>query len=44
MVADEFGGMESVEEAVAEKFGELREGVVWQAMEAALVIEEPMGG
>jgi len=44
VVADEFGGVEGVEESVAEEFGELGEAVIGQTVEAALVIEEPMGG
>ena len=44
VVADEFGGVEGVEELVAEEFGELSQAVIGQTVEAALVVEEPMGG
>ena len=44
VVADEFGGVEGVEEVVAEEFGELSQAVIGQTVEAALVIEESMGG
>jgi hypothetical protein len=44
VVADESRFVEGVEELVAEEFGELSQAVIGQIVEAALVVEEPMGG